>query len=73
MGTGENRQKNYWNKAFANTLKVSSSSLEKVDSVSQESCHHNWTATISPGETLILQKKKNQAWVTSKSLENLGS
>lgn len=50
----------YWNKVFANTLKVSSSSLEKVDSVSQESRHHNWTATISTGETLILQKKKKQ-------------
>lgn len=42
---------------FANTLKVSSSSLEKGDS--QGSCHHNWTATILPGETLYRKKKSS--------------
>lgn len=49
------------NKVFANTLNVSNSSLEKVDSLSQDSCHHNWTATILPGETLTLQKKKKKS------------
>lgn len=55
--------KTQYNKVFANTLKVSSTSLEKVNSLTQDSCHHNWTATILPGETLSRKKKIKLGWL----------